>query len=147
MTFNEESNSAYPTNDIAERLPLGRRDYLKYAGTAVIGSLAATGGVVADDTEEDDEEKEAEYVNLPTNLRVEYAEDPVDLDVTRPRLSWDPNVEGQSAYQIQVTSMPDGFDRPDIWDSGRVKSDRAVNVEYDGPALDSGIRYYWQVRV
>ncbi|NIN72410.1 MAG: hypothetical protein GTO46_10940, partial [Gemmatimonadetes bacterium] len=31
--------------------------------------------------------------------------------------------------------------------TGRVDSDRSIHVVYEGPALASGTRYYWQVRV
>ncbi len=34
-----------------------------------------------------------------------------------------------------------------LWDTGKVYSDQSIHVEYDGPALKSGQRFYWQVRV
>lgn len=33
------------------------------------------------------------------------------------------------------------------WDSGRVESDRSVNIEYAGEALKSAAVYQWKVRV
>ncbi len=34
-----------------------------------------------------------------------------------------------------------------VWESGKVSSDESIQRPYDGPALRSGQRYYWQVRV
>lgn len=38
-------------------------------------------------------------------------------------------------------------DEGDVWDTGKVASDRSVHVRYDGPPLTSRQRYYWKVRV
>jgi alpha-L-rhamnosidase len=80
------------------------------------------------------------------DLRCEYQRDHVYVDIPTPRLSWamtaDERGEVQLAYQIQVKR-----DREMIWDSGRVKSDRSVGVEYGGPPLVSGAEYQWRVRV
>jgi alpha-L-rhamnosidase len=55
----------------------------------------------------------------------------------------------QSAYQVQVArserELRDG--KPLTWDSGKVNSGESIHRAYDGPALKSGQRYYWQVRV
>jgi alpha-L-rhamnosidase len=80
------------------------------------------------------------------NLRCEYKVDPLGIDVTAPRLSWQLRSEArgvvQSAYQVQVTR-----DGRTAWDTGRVASDRSVQVPYAGPALESSRRYTWRVRV
>ncbi|HTD23260.1 MAG TPA: glycoside hydrolase family 78 protein [Terriglobales bacterium] len=86
-------------------------------------------------------------------LRTEYKENPLGIDSRQPRLSWQLQGEGrgieQSAYQVRVAqSEPElRSGRPLIWDSGRVNSDESVHRPYDGPPLQSGRRYYWQVRV
>ena len=80
------------------------------------------------------------------NLRCEYLENPLGIDVAKPRLSWkletrNPKPERgikQTAYQIVV----DG-----VWDSGKVASDQSVAVEYAGPELKSQTRYDWRVRI
>lgn len=38
-------------------------------------------------------------------------------------------------------------DRGDLWDSGRVPSDRSIQVEYAGKPLESRMRCYWKVQV
>ena len=88
-----------------------------------------------------------------TGLRTEYLSNPIGSDARRPRLSWRlvSATRGtvQTAYQITVST--DSADllgaRSLVWDSGRVPSGRSVFVEYAGPALRSGTRYYWHVRV
>src|SRR5580692_1536956 len=64
---------------------------------------------------------------IPSHLRCENLLDPLGIDVVKPRLSWildsDRSNERQTAYEVVV----DGY-----WDSGRVESDRSINVEYGG---------------
>jgi alpha-L-rhamnosidase len=51
----------------------------------------------------------------------------------------------QSAYQVRVGTAPDAAD---VWDSGRVTSDRQVDIALPASvALRPGTRYFWQVRV
>jgi alpha-L-rhamnosidase len=84
-------------------------------------------------------------------LRCEYKADPIGIDVARPRLSWQLRSEGrgvvQSAYQVQVAADAASLGGRPLWDTGKVLSDRSVHVAYEGPALESGRRYYWRVRV
>jgi len=91
----------------------------------------------------------------PTALRCEYLENPLGIDVPRPRLSWRlaashmaERGQRQTAYQILVASTPEGLARNigDRWDSGRVRSDQSIQVEYAGKALVSGAECYWKVR-
>ncbi|MDF9811724.1 alpha-L-rhamnosidase [Streptomyces sp. SPB162] len=49
----------------------------------------------------------------------------------------------QKAYEIQVGRTPGSAD---VWSSGKVKSDRQVDVRYGGPGLKAATRYYWRVR-
>ena len=87
------------------------------------------------------------------SLRTEYKENPLGIDTRKPRLSWQlqSSARGvaQSAYQVRVSrserSLRAGRDL--VWDSGRVASDESIHRPYDGPPLQSGQRYYWQVHV
>lgn len=86
-----------------------------------------------------------------TEPTVEYVRHPLGLDTSRPRLSW-PVVSKapgrtQTAYQVRVATAPERLGKPDVWDSGRVESDRSVLVPYAGPELVSRTRYHWSVRV
>jgi alpha-L-rhamnosidase len=82
-------------------------------------------------------------------LVCEYHTNPVGIDIQKPRLSWqiisaEENVL-QTAYEIKVTDKT--ANGKQIWTSGKVNSDQSVNVAYEGPALKSMQRVYWQVRV
>ena len=37
--------------------------------------------------------------------------------------------------------------KPDVWDSGRITSDKSFGVAYSGPELAASTRYYWRVEV
>lgn len=87
-----------------------------------------------------------------TNLRCEYALNPLGIDSPRPRLSWVAVAVGgrnhrTTAYQIVAATTPEGLERgaTDLWDSEKVSSD-AIQVEYAGRALGSGERCNWKVR-
>jgi len=81
----------------------------------------------------------------------EHKVNPVGLHTTQPRLSWKLRSEGtdvmQTKYRIRVGKSPAFRKGETVWDSGNVDSDSSVLVSYKGPALQSGVRYYWQVKV
>ena len=89
----------------------------------------------------------------PVRLRCESLQNPLGIDSSKPRLSWQSdNTERnwrQSAYQILVAVSPESLKsaHPDIWDSGKVSSGESVGIAYGGPQLQSRKRYYWTVRV
>ena len=86
-------------------------------------------------------------------LRTEYQENPLGIDIRKPRLRWEIRSDQrgilQSAYQIQVArnqgDLLDG--RRLLWDSGKVNSEESTQNVYAGPALQSAQRYFWRVRV
>ena len=88
-----------------------------------------------------------------TDVRCEYATEPLGIDAPSPRFSWllesDARGATQSAYHILVASSPDKLasDAGDKWDSGTVESNESLNVPYDGAALLSGEKCWWKVRV
>ena len=87
------------------------------------------------------------------NLVTEYRVNPIGIDIEKPRLSWqliaDEKDVMQTAYEIRVAGSEAGLSSRNklIWGSGKVESDESVNVPYQGPALTSMQRVYWQVRV
>ncbi|MCD6201630.1 MAG: glycoside hydrolase family 78 protein [Bacteroidales bacterium] len=94
----------------------------------------------------------------PASLEVSHTtcEDltnPLGLDDLHPRLSWQLTGEGrgilQTAYEIRAAASPEQLLMTSklIWSSGKVDRNQSVYVPYDGPALSSGQRVYWQVRV
>jgi len=86
-------------------------------------------------------------------LFVENRGNPIGLDTDQPRFTWVMSSaerdKKQSAYQIRVAGSANDLTAGSnlIWDSEKVESDQSVFVPFAGPALESGKRYYWQVRV
>ena len=84
-------------------------------------------------------------------MKTEYQQNPVGIDVRAPRLSWRMQSVRrgtmQSAYQLRVAIDSLSLPRTPFWDSGKVPSAASILRPYGGPALRSGTRYYWQVRV
>jgi alpha-L-rhamnosidase len=88
-----------------------------------------------------------------SHLTCEYRANPLGIDVLQPRLSWQlqSNERGarQIAYQILVArsemDLESGLNF--VWDSGKIESDQSIHTPYSGPALASGQRVYWKVRV
>lgn len=87
-----------------------------------------------------------------SDLSVEHLDNPLSIDAPAPRLSWKITSTAkntlQTAYDIRVgtdkNSLTSG--KALVWE-GSAKSDKSVLVPYEGPALQSKKRYYWQVRV
>jgi alpha-L-rhamnosidase len=91
----------------------------------------------------------------PVELRVDDLKTPLGIDDLSPRFSWqlhDPERGAkQTAYQLQVATRAELFSsaasKPDLWDSGRIESNKSLNIRYDGPILEPSKRYFWRVRV
>ncbi|UMG94499.1 hypothetical protein [Nocardioides sp. TF02-7] len=84
---------------------------------------------------------------LTTNGRT----DPLGIPGDPPTFGWASTATErdvvQSAYQVRVATSEGALGDADVWDSGKVESDRQVDVQYGGPALEAQTRYHWQVRV
>ncbi|MBW2368017.1 MAG: hypothetical protein JRH15_09040, partial [Deltaproteobacteria bacterium] len=87
------------------------------------------------------------------NPRCEYMQNPIGIDIKKPRLSWeiesDTNGTLQTAYQVVVAeSQKNLADKQHlVWDTGKVLSNQSIHCEYKGPALESKKRYNWAVRI
>ena len=91
--------------------------------------------------------------NQVVKLVTEYLENPIGIDVEKPRFSWQilSNEENltQTAYEIRVANSLKALSKKSnlLWSTGKVQSDQSVNIEYEGKALKSMQRAYWQVRI
>jgi alpha-L-rhamnosidase len=95
----------------------------------------------------------------PHRLTCEYFMNPIGLDVSQPRLSWQAAATGrgarQTAYQILVAENPARLEALSagqtpagvLWDTGKVMSAASIHVPYAGVALRPGQRCYWRVRL
>ena len=86
-------------------------------------------------------------------LRCEHREDIPCVDHPAPRLGWilesGRRDERQTAYRVLVARDPVDLaaGRGTLWDSGRVASDRTVDVAYAGRPLPPAAELVWAVRV
>jgi alpha-L-rhamnosidase len=86
-------------------------------------------------------------------LRCEYKVDPLGIDITAPRLSWEMQDERrgakQTAYQILVADDPEKIaaGEGDLWDSGKVESSQTAQIVYVGRPLESQRQCYWKIRL
>ncbi len=89
----------------------------------------------------------------PMHLKCDSLVEPLGIDSKQPLFSWqlqDASVGArQTSYEIKIATKSALLNsgKPDVWDSGVVKSERSVGVAYAGPALAPQQRYYWRVEV
>lgn len=87
------------------------------------------------------------------NLKCEYLENPIGIDRTEPRLSWElisnKNNFEQKAYQIIASSSLENLNKNigDLWDSKKVISSTSNQIKYIGKELTSRQRVFWKVKV
>ena len=85
------------------------------------------------------------------NLTAEHKKDPIGIDILTPRLSWKIYGTGndimQTFYSIRVSTDQKFSSGKMVWQSGKTKSEESILVPYNGPALKSGTRYFWQVMI
>lgn len=85
------------------------------------------------------------------HLRTENLNNPVGIDVLQPQFSWqlssDEKNVMQSAYEVRVGDEAVLTKGKNNWTTGKVANDQSVHIPYNGSALASDKKYYWQVRV
>ena len=87
------------------------------------------------------------------NPLCENLENPGSLDTKSPRFSWQLQSDKrnilQTAYEIRVSDSKESLSKGKniVWSSGKVVSDESVHVAYNGKPIESGKKYFWQVRV
>lgn len=88
-----------------------------------------------------------------SNARTENMSNPLGLDTSLPRFSWqitsDKKEVMQTSYEILVASSIENLnaDNGDLWSSGKVESSEQLWIQYAGKALKSNQRGYWKVRI
>src|SRR6266568_4571195 len=90
----------------------------------------------------------------PVDLLCDSMVNPLGVDSTPPRLSWQLRGDGQrglrqGAWRVLVSSSRERLDRDagDLWDSGRVESDEQLHRPYGGRPLRTAEQVFWKVRV
>ena len=88
-----------------------------------------------------------------THLRVAYQFNPTDIVAKHPLLSWELNSTArnvqQVAYRVLVANSREQLqqNQGNVWDSGRIPSQRSIQVRYEGTALQATQAYYWKVKI
>lgn len=87
------------------------------------------------------------------HLTCERTENPLAVVQHQPGLSWQltsgkRNVS-QNAYQILVASSEEKLQKneADIWDSGKVISNKNLQISYNGHPLKTENKYFWKVKI
>jgi alpha-L-rhamnosidase len=88
----------------------------------------------------------------PVHLRCEYLQNPLGIDVAKPRLSWElesaTRGETQVSAQILVASSRANLDagNGDLWNT-TINTGASFQIEYGGAALQTGKECWWKVKV
>jgi alpha-L-rhamnosidase len=84
-------------------------------------------------------------------LTCEHKRNPIGIDNSKPRFSWKAEATGrnilQSAYSLRISYDEKFTPGKMIWQTGKIQSGESVLVDYSGPSLKSGQRYFWQVKI
>ena len=84
---------------------------------------------------------------MPTALKTNSLVDPLGIDTLPPLFQWQICTQQkncyQSAYRIIVTESGGRT----VWDSGKVASDRQIQIPYGGETLHTAVRYSWRVMI
>lgn len=87
------------------------------------------------------------------NLQCEYKTNPLGIESAKPKLSWqmqsDARNTTQRAYRILVADDAAKLtnNNADIWDSGKVPSNRSLQIACNGKGMQAAKTYYWKVMV
>lgn len=80
-------------------------------------------------------------------LKVNACAEPLGLDTPQPLFQWQLDTQKQNCYQSAYRLIVTDGDEHPVWDTGLVRSDRQVQIPYDGEPLRSMTRYHWRVMV
>jgi alpha-L-rhamnosidase len=87
------------------------------------------------------------------NLLCENVVNPLGVGTVQPRFSWQLTSSKrhtlQTAYEVRVARDESSLTKGSslLWGSGKIDSDSSVHVVYKGSPLQSGKKYFWEVRV
>ncbi|SEN64088.1 Alpha-L-rhamnosidase N-terminal domain-containing protein [Mucilaginibacter gossypiicola] len=87
------------------------------------------------------------------NLQCEYKTNPLGIESAKPKLSWqmqsDARNTTQTAYRVLVADDAAKLtnNNADIWDSGKVPSNRSLQIACNGKGMQAAKTYYWKVMV
>lgn len=81
---------------------------------------------------------------IAVNLRTEYLKNPIGIDITNPRVSWNcKDGKKQEAYEMEVTSKSGDV----LWNSGEVESSQMHLIPIGDKSFKSREQIKWKVRL
>jgi alpha-L-rhamnosidase len=81
------------------------------------------------------------------NLKTEYSQTPLGIDVVHPRFSWQMESARPGCYQTAYQLIVLNEASREVWNSGKVPNNESLNIRYAGDSLKPGTRYKWQLTV
>jgi len=96
--------------------------------------------------------KQIKSESAPTGMMTDLLTNPENAVITNPQptFSWITGGDTvmQTAYQILVASDPALLkqNKGNIWDSGKIDSEKSIAVPYSGNELKANSKYWWKVR-
>jgi alpha-L-rhamnosidase len=114
---------------------------MKYIVLAILFNVSVLSGILA-------------QTLAPTGLLCELLSHPELSLITDPvpDFGWivnsDKTGDIQKAYMIMVASSPELLknEKPDLWNTGTVISEKSININYGGKPLSSNTSYWWKVK-
>lgn len=70
-----------------------------------------------------------------TELKTEYVDRPLGIDVDKPRFSWQMKTTNQGYYQTAYQIRVKDDKGIHVWNSGKVASGNSLGILYEGAAL------------
>ncbi len=92
------------------------------------------------------------FIDKPVECKINFIKEPQGIDIKNPFFSWVLTSQGnhvnQSAYKIIVSDSRSNLMKElgNMWDTGKVNSDKNSFVYYEGQPLNSFTKYYWRVK-
>ncbi len=89
----------------------------------------------------------------PDNLTCEYLHNPLGIDISKPRLSWNfitgERNQSQTAYEIIVSDNEKDAKtaKGNAWQTGKILSAENIYIDYAGKSLQPFTKYFWRVKV
>ncbi|WP_462251224.1 glycoside hydrolase family 78 protein, partial [Ferruginibacter sp.] len=87
------------------------------------------------------------------NLRCEMLTNPLGIDVTQPRFSWQLESNQRNVTQISYQIIASSSEQKlkindgDVWNSGIINDSKSLLISYGGKKLQSATKYFWKVKV
>lgn len=80
-------------------------------------------------------------------LQTEYTVTPLGIDEEKPCFTWQMQSDRQGAAQAAYRIIVKDEAGREVWDSGKVKTDESLAIEYAGAPLAPRTRYVWSLTV